>query len=246
MTKHIKTLLLFFFIANSIASYSQIYFGGRVGMNMSFLSVQPELIKYNQVSDLVPKMNVGVAGLGYFELGPYFAIQPEVIYNRKGLKSNVDVYINEDSLLTGEWNYSFDYIEVPLMLKVSLNSKGFDPFIEFGGYYGYMFRAKYESQAYLNNNEILSEDYLSDFKTNADGESLNQNEYGFKVGIGGTLILSKGVAFFSIRYSQGLSDIINYQTQPDNYKKTYNRVFQITLGYAFEIRRNTENKIYYY
>jgi len=153
--KTLKILFLSFLITQGIASYSQIYFGGRVGMNMSFLSVQPELIKYNTVSELVPKLNVGVAALGYFEIGPYFAIQPEVIYNRKGLKSKIDVRLDGDTLLTGEWNYSFDYIEVPLMFKISLNSQGFDPFIEFGGYYAYMFNAKYKSEAYFNNEEIL-------------------------------------------------------------------------------------------
>ena len=244
--KQIKTLLLILILTNGMSSFSQIYFGGRVGMNMSFLSVQPELIKYNKVSELVPKLNIGIAALGYFELGPYIAIQPEVIYNRKGLKSRVDVKLEGDTLLTGDWNYSFDYIELPLLFKLSLNSDGFDPFIEFGGYYGYMFHAKYEEEAYFNNEQILKNDYSSDFEPNADGESLNQNEYGFKIGIGGTLELSKGVAFFSIRYSQGLTDLINYQTVPTDYEETYNRVFQLTLGYAFEVRRNTKDKVYYY
>ncbi len=246
MKKQLKILLLSFLLIGSTVSYSQIYFGGRVGLNMSFLSVQPELIKYNTVSELIPKLNVGIAAIGYFEIGPYFAIQPEFIYNRKGLKSKIDTRVNGDTLLTGDWNYSFDYLEVPLMFKISLNSEGFDPFIEFGGYYGYMIQAKYEAKAYFNNEEILNQDYVSDFKTTPNGESLERNEYGFKIGIGGTLKLSKGAAFFSIRYSHGLTDIINYQTMPDNYQKTYNRVFQLTLGYVFEIRTNTENKIYYY
>jgi len=245
--KKIKTILLIaFLIANTTLSYSQIYFGGRAGINMSFLSVQPELAKYNTVSELVPKLNVGIAAVGYFEIGPYFAIQPELIYNRKGLKSKIDMRMDGDTILRGDWNYSFDYFEVPLMFKLSLNSQGFDPFIEFGGYYGYMFHAKYEAEAYYNDEEILRENYTANFEPNAYGESLNRNEYGFKIGIGGTLKLSKGVAFFSIRYSQGLTDIMNYQTMPDNYKKNFNRVFQLTLGYALEVRTNTKNKIYYY
>ena len=246
MKKNIQIILLLFILSNSTLSFSQIYFGGRVGLNMSFLSVQPQLIKYNKVSELVPKLNVGVAALGYFELGPYFAIQPEVIYNRKGLKSRIDYRTEGDTLLTGDWNYSYDYIELPLMFKVSLNSAGFDPFIEFGGYYGYMINAKYESDAYFNNDHILHEDYTSDFKPNTNGNKLNRNEYGYKIGIGGTLKMSKGIGFFSIRYSQGLTDIISYQTKPDDYQKTFNRVFQITLGYAFEIRSNTSKKVFYY
>ena len=230
----------------SLVGQSQIFFGGRVGLNMSTLSIQPELIDYNKVSDFVPKLNVNIAALGYFEIGPYFALQPEFIYNRKGLESQIDASLGEDTLITGEWDYSFDYLELPLMIKLSLNSDGFDPFIEFGGYYGYMINAHYEASAYLNDEQILSEDYDFEFENDNLGRSFNRNEYGFKVGVGGTLTLSKGIAFFSIRYSQGLTDVVSYQTKPSDYKATYNRVFQLTLGYAFELRSNTDKKIYYY
>ncbi len=248
MIKKIRIVALIIVLASSLASYSQVYFGGRVGLNMSTLSIQPELVDYNKVSDFVPKLNVNIAALAYFEFGPYFALQPEFIYNRKGLKSSIDSYYgeNNDTLLTGNWDYSFDYLEFPLMVKLSLNSDGFDPFVELGAYYGYMFNAHYTAQAYVNNEQVFDEDYGLDFGGDKN-KSLNQNEYGFKVGIGGTLTLSKGVAFFSIRYSQGLTDVINYQTKPDNYHSTYNRVFQLTLGYAFELRgSNNKNKIYYY
>ncbi len=248
MVKKIRILVLVFILCGSLSSYSQVYFGGRVGLNMSTLSIQPELVDYNKVSEFVPKLNVNIAALAYFELGPYIALQPEFIYNRKGLKSSVESHLdaNNDSLLTGEWNYSFDYLEFPLMIKLSLNSDGFDPFIEFGAYYGYMFNAHYTAEAYVNNEQVLDEDYGLGFGDDKN-KSLNQNEYGYKIGIGGALALSKGVAFFSIRYSQGLTDVVNYQVKPEDYRATYNRVFQLTLGYAFELRgSNNKKKIYYY
>ena len=246
MNKNIRIVLLSIIMGTTFIGHSQVFFGGRVGLNMSTLSIQPELVDYNKVSDFVPKLNVNIAALAYFEIGPYVALQPEFIYNRKGLESQIDARIGEDTLITGEWDYSFDYLEFPLIIKLSLNSEGFDPFIEFGGYYGYMIHANYQSEAYLNNEQILSEDYDFEFENDDLGRSFNRNEYGFKVGVGGTLVLSKGIAFFSIRYSQGLTDVVSYQTKPDDYKETYNRVFQLTLGYAFELRSNTDKKIYYY
>jgi hypothetical protein len=247
MIKQVRIILIIITLGASLSSYSQAYIGGRLGLNMSTLSIQPELIQYNKVSDFVPILNVNIALFGYFEIGPYFAIQPEFVYNRKGLKSNIDARVgeNNDTLLTGEWDYSMDYIEVPLMFKLSLNSEGFDPFIEFGGYYGYMVYAQYQAQAYLADDQILDEDYRLGFE-DTDGKSFERNEWGFKVGIGGTLKLSKGAAFFSIRYSQGLTDIIKYDIQPEDYRETYNRVFMLTLGYAFELRRNTAEKVFYY
>ena len=247
MMKQIRISILFILLGLSSLSYSQVFLGGRIGLNMSTLSIQPELVDYNKVSDFTPKLNVNVSAFGYFEIGPYFAIQPEIVYTRKGLKSNIDARMgtDNDTIITGEWDYSMDYVEVPLMFKLSLNSEGFDPFIEFGGYYGYMVYAQYQSEAYLNNDQILSEDYSFDFAGNGN-KSFNRDEYGFKVGIGGTLEMSKGIAFFSIRYSQGLTDVVNYNVMPDDYRKTYNRVFMLTLGYAFEIRRNTDEKVFYY
>ena len=247
MLKNFKILLLFIVLGSSSLSYSQIFFGGRVGLNMSMLSLQPELVQYNAVSDFTPKLNVNVAAFGYFEIGPYIAIQPEFIYSRKGLKSTIDKRIGEeqDTILTGEWTYTLDYLEMPLMIKLSLNSEGFDPFIEFGGYYGYMVYANYQAEAYLNNEMILDDEFTFDLGGNQN-ESLQRNEYGFKLGIGGTLELSKGIAFFSIRYSQGLTDIIKYNVVPEGHQASYNRVFMLTMGYAFELRRNNTDKVYYY
>ena len=247
MLRKINVILLFIMLGTSTITYSQIFFGGRVGMNMSMLSLQPELVKYNKVSDFTPKLNVNFAAFGYFEIGPYIAIQPEIVYSRKGLKSTIDTRLGaeQDTLLTGEWTYSLDYFEIPLMIKLSLNSEGFDPFIEFGGYYGYMVYANYKAEAYLNNEMILDDEFSYDLGGH-ENQSLQRNEYGFKLGIGGTLELSKGMAFFSIRYSQGLTDIIKYNVIPEGHQESYNRVFMLTLGYAFELRKNTTDKVYYY
>jgi len=247
MLKKTNIILLVIILGMSTISYSQIFFGGRVGMNMSMLSLQPELVQYNAISDFSPKLNVNIAAFGYFEIGPYIAIQPELVYSRKGLKSTIDKRFGEDqdSLLTGEWTYALDYFELPLMIKLSLNSEGFDPFIEFGGYYGYMVYANYQAEAYLNNEQILDDEFSFDMGGNGN-EKLQRNEYGFKLGIGGTLELSKGIAFFSIRYSQGLTDIISYNVKPEGHQESYNRVFMLTLGYAFELRKDNSDKVYYY
>ncbi len=248
MNKLLKNLILIVLISTSISAVSQIHFGGRTGLNISFLSTQPKMEDYDLHSTISPKSGLGLAALGYFELGPYIAIQPELVYNRKGLKTKLNEYSSKDkdTLIVADWNYTFDYFELPLMIKLSLNSEGFDPFIEFGAYYGYLLKARYRAYATANNSSILDQDYTSDFKTNSLGETLDRHEYGFKVGIGGTLEVSKGIVFFSIRYSQGLKDMIKYELKPANYQKTYNRVFQITVGYAFELRSNNSDKIFYY
>lgn len=250
MLSKAKTLLLLLMIGSSLSIYAQVHFGGRVGINMSSLSIQPKLEGYDQLPERGTKITPNVALLGYFEIGPYFAIQPELVYSRKGQKMKLNKnYKDENEALHnlyGEWNQSFDYFEIPLMFKLSLNSEGFDPFVEFGGYYGYLFNSSYKAEAFLDDKtELLNESYGLDY---GDHENLsyNQTEYGFKIGIGGTLDLNNGKAFFSIRYSMGLTDVVDYVEKPANYKESYNRVFQLTVGYVLELRNNSKGKTYYY
>lgn len=249
MLSKTKTLLFLLLIGSSLSIYSQIHFGGRVGINMSSLSVQPKLDGFDQLPERGTKITPNVALLGYFELGPYFAVQPEFVYSRKGQKMKLNKnFIDENEAvhnLNGEWNQSFDYFEIPLMLKISMNSEGFDPFIEFGAYYGYLFNSNYKAEAFHDGNQILNESFSLDY---GDHENLsyNQTEYGFKIGIGGTLDMNNGKAFFSIRYSQGLTDVVNYIEEPLKYKETNNRVFQLTVGYVLELRSNSTGKTYYY
>jgi len=247
MISKARVLLILLILGCNLTTFSQIHFGGRVGINMSSLSVQPEL-EYDRVPERATKVTPNIALLGYFEIGPYFAIQPEFIYNRKGQKLKMNTEIETDGVvkeLEGNWNQSFDYFEIPLMFKLSLNSEGFDPFIEFGAYYGHLFNSNYKAELYENDELIIDESYSLDFGGH-DNFSYNRTEYGMKVGIGGTLELNRGMAYFSIRYSQGLTDVVDYIEKPLNYDATYNRVFQLTVGYVIELRSNAKGKTYYY
>ncbi|MBN2668321.1 MAG: PorT family protein [Bacteroidales bacterium] len=241
----IVTLLMI--ISNTTSA--QVFLGGRAGLNMSLLALSDEIAPYSELTQPTPKLNANLALNAYFEIGPYFSIQPEFIYNRKGLKSKAafDTGSKQDSSIYGELQYSFDYFEFPLMLKLSLNNEGFDPFFEFGAYYGYLIQAKYVSDIYLNDEKFISEDYKPSLtKPNVSGISFNRNEWGFKAGIGGMFKTNRGAFYFSIRYSQGLTDIFNYTEKTSSYEKSYNRVFQLNFGYLLELRKSNNNKIYYY
>ena len=224
---------------------AQIHFGGRIGLNMPSLSTQPKLVdsSYTGVSDFSPKLALNIAAIGYFEIGPYFAIQPEILYNRKGLKSRIDIMRQDTIRVLGNWNYSFDYIEIPLLLKFSIKNDDFDPFLELGGYYGWMFNATCTEEATYGGKDILD----NEFSLSKNPELFNTTEMGIKIGIGATVQITQGKLFFSVRYSQGFKNALNNtQDIDDKYNTTYNRVFQITIGYLFEVRSNTKDKIYYY
>jgi hypothetical protein len=75
-----------------------------------------------------------VGGL-YFNINlGLFSIQPEVLYTRMGAKYEVGA----DSL-----QYRFDYIQVPVLIKLNVIPVGpIRPFIAVGGYGSYLLRAK--------------------------------------------------------------------------------------------------------
>jgi hypothetical protein len=244
-TKHNIIILIISLL--SLSSTAQIYFGGKIGLNMGTLSTQPKLIidslNFSSSSNIMPKASLNIAAIGYIEIGPYISIQPEIVYNRKGLKSRVDVMRQDTINVVGNYNYSFDYIEFPLMLKISLKSEDFDPFIEFGAYYGYMLYASCTEEANYGRTQVLNKSYNS----TSNSELFNKEDSGFKIGIGATFPVSQGKLFFSIRYAQGFKNSMNLKTEENNkYNTSYNRVFQISIGYLFEMKSNAKDKIYYY
>ena len=134
------------------------------------------------------------------------------------------------------------------MFKYLIGKSRVGPFIEAGGYYGYLFSAKYTEYAeygdrvILDNEHTLDEEYVDE----NDNEKTNRHEYGFKLGLGANFEVNNSILYVALRYTQGLTDFIEYRTKPDDYDKTYNRVFQISAGYLFELGGNDDNKVYYY
>ncbi len=241
MKKYIVLFCIVFL--TGFSGMAQVFFGGKASVNMSMLSQQPRIEEFDEDASFAPKLGMEIGGAAYFQINPYFSIQLEANYARKGLKSNLINYeFNKDTIVDGEWNYTYDYLEIPLMFKLSLGSEGFNPFVEFGGYYGYMVYASQSSKSFINN-KLYQKDKRKGFNAFTEGSSLNRSEYGFKVGIGGAIKASKGLIFFSIRYSQGLTDILKYNA---GNSAVNNRVFQLSIGYLFELRGNSTDKIYYY
>ena len=241
-----KLLTILLTLSISINIFSQVYIGSRLGLNMSTSSVMPELVDYSKISQFSPKLGVNAGLVIKYKMKNSIALQTEINYNMKGLKAKVDETIN-DTALTGKWNYSFGYIEVPLMAKFLFGESRVGPFVEIGGYYGYFISAKYNEYAKYGDKEILDTEYKLDidFENEADNQKANRNEFGFKAGLGYNFEIDNSLLFVSLRYSQGLTDIITYKTKPDNYSKTYNRTFQIAIAYLFELG-NKEVKEYWY
>lgn len=241
-----KQLLIAIIITLSSSVFSQLYIGARAGLNMSTSSVMPELVNYNQLSQFVPKLGLNTGLVVKYRFIDAVAVQLEINYSGKGLKAKVDETVN-DTLLTGKWDYSFGYIEVPIMFKYLFGGRRVGPFVEAGAYYGYFLTGKYSEYAEYDGKEILNNEHEleTEYVDENDNQKTNRNEYGFKVGLGYNFEVDNSLIFVALRYTQGLTDIVTYKTEPENYSKTYNRTFQIAIGYLFELGTKKEKEFWY-
>ncbi|HUT07925.1 MAG TPA: porin family protein [Candidatus Latescibacteria bacterium] len=143
------------------------------------------------------------------KLGP-LAIQPEVLYTRMGAKFAVDA----DSL-----EYRFDYIQVPVLLKLSVIPAGpIRPVIYAGGYGSYMLKAN----GVMTVGGVPEEEDLS--------EMFEKYDYGVVGGVGIEFKLP-GISFsIEGRYNYGLKNIL---TDPVAGEAIKNRSMMALVGIGF-------------
>ena len=189
---------------------SAITFGLKGGVNFSNVSV----VTSGEVPDF--KNLQGLTG-GVFlnlNLGPV-GIQPEVLYSRRGMKFNETV---EGGTLTVK--YMLDYIEVPLLLKLTVVPVGpVRPIVYAGPAFSYLLKAKEE--AVLPGVGEESNEVTDQFKRESwDGVVGGGLEFRLPV----IKLLS-----LEVRYHFGLSNI-NKGLEADTVK---NKGFSLMVGIGF-------------
>lgn len=173
-------------------------------------------------------------GVGYsFGLGSMFSIQPELLFIQKGWNYN-ETY--DDG---GSYSYEYDetahlnYIELPVLFKVSLGPDNLKFHINAGPSVGFgiggKFKEKY-NEDYFGDPYSYSEDVkikFGDMPDNYDGTDYyidNSIDFGLQIG-GGVTIAEKII--IDIRYGLGLSDLFD---EADGSGESRNRVLQFTVG----------------
>lgn len=129
-------------------------------------------------------------------------IQPELLYSQKGYKAN------NVSTFAGSYDitYKLDYLEVPVLAKLSFgNSGSLTPHVYAGPYLGFNITHKAEAQG----------------KSSNISQNISSTDFGFVGGAGVT------VSGFDIgaRYEAGLSKLVKNSDGK-------NGAFMITVGYS--------------
>ena len=174
-------------VAGAPAAAQSVQGGIKGGVSFSTLDGLREVITDVTDVDIDQRTNWVFGGFVKVNLGRFVAIQPEVLYVRKGAKAAAT------GLFTESVKFNLDYIDIPLLLRLQTGqSTGF--YVLVGPSFGINITAETESDS---GTEDISDD-------------INGNDTGLVVGAGFDLarLLIEG------RYTQSLSGISKDSNDP--------------------------------
>jgi hypothetical protein len=202
------------------SAQAQVYLIPKGGITSSNVNFDQDLT--NQ------KSNMGfVGGLGLsfpITSDNFVAIQPELLYIQKGFKAS-----NYTNLTNARVNYN--YLEVPLLLKVNFGEEAFRAFVNAGPSFGYALggRQRGDNQdmriRFGNNTNTSDIMYFNP-------DNYNRLDIGLQFGVGGGIAAGPGDLTLEARYGIGLTDFNDISGAPDSQNKSKNRVIALMLGYA--------------
>ena len=220
-----KSLVLFSFLLLAGLAQAQISIGVRAGANLANVS-------FSDTSDLDigdPKTRVGAILGAVLEMGitEKLAIQVEPSFIQKGWR------IKDESQLLGQTikidgNYTFNYIDVPVLAKLRFNGENTGLYAFAGPTFGYMASGKYKVTTEVAGQKETEEEKL----TFDDEDGINRFDVGATLGAGFQLNLGGGRLFFDARYNLGLSNIADEEEVDDDFS-IRNKGIGLSIGYLF-------------
>jgi hypothetical protein len=154
-------------------------FGVKGGVNFS--NLYTEDVDDNNV---LTSFNVGL--FATMQITNFLAIQPELLYSRKGAE-----LVYDNAFANGTAKFKLNYIEVPVLVKINV-TKNFN--IHAGPYFAYLIDADIKNE---------SSNGGFNFEENIDNDDLNKFDYGLSGGLG----LDFETIGFGVRYNYGLATV---------------------------------------
>jgi hypothetical protein len=217
MTKNIfATLcgLLMFVMANQ--SYAQgVGFGVKGGLNLATLSGD---VAAGTSKDNFTGYHFGV--YGYYKFNPILGLQAEINYSQAGSKSSAS-----GGGITAITTSTYNYMQVPLLLRVQAGAADFKFWGNAGPYAGFFLSGT--STAEATGFGKVTEDLKS-------GEDVASFDWGVMAGAGAGYKVGPGYITLDARYALGLAKVPGSNAGTLNPEDVKNRGFMVSLGYLFE------------
>lgn len=224
ITKSILTLVIAF-AAFTVSAQIQISYGPRVGVNLAKWAVDSE----DEIGDI--KNRLGFLGGAVFEIrfNENFAIQPEINFLQKGVKTE----FSETDTLFGDYSSSadvfFNYLEVPVTLKVGKSFGVARVDVLAGPSLGYGLSGKTKN-TYTINGVTEKEEFDIDFKD----DEISRIDVSLQIGAAVSFGLGESARLFvDGRYLLGLSNLVDTSDSDD--PTIHNRGIALSAGILFPL-----------
>lgn len=215
--KQLSTLLLFLCLGT--AAMAQV--GIKAGVNFTNMLFEEDEVDIENLVDN-GATNYAVGAEFILPFGGLIALQPELLYAKKGAESkytlNGQEYSNE---------LSYHYLEIPLLLRISLGDtygEGLGVYANAGGYAAYALSGKTKIKSPLGDSEM-------DISFDEDDDQ-KRLDYGIAAGAGITI----GNLFLEVRYQHGINNLLDDDANNNNdngFNKLQHRGIGINLGLIF-------------
>ena len=212
---------------------AQIMIGPKLGLNLASWSN----VTLSNGDKKVPVMGINIGGVCNFSVNKMFSLQPELLYSGKGNNIKNGSYYDKEYI---------NYLEIPILAKVSFGKDDFKGFVNLGPYFGYLMggKDKWNTPVVMGvgGSGSQSIDFTKTTTDNLDGtsytEQQNRLDIGLALGAGVIYKLGPGSLMGELRYNVGFSHMTKYGgTLPSGFDKdkNQNRVFAISVGYLFTL-----------
>lgn len=215
-----KIILGMAVVASSVAFGQK--FGIKAGANLSNISSD------GAIKETKSKIGFNAGAFVNIPVGAEFSIQPEIIYNKLGAKTTLNL-ANFNNTVSGielpkvENTMNLDYISVPVMAQYHIVPSLL--YVEAGPEFSYLITSNVKTS--ISNGNVATEvdDAINHFKETFKKENLNSMNFGVAIGTGVNITNTFGV---NARYVAGITDSTK---KSDGSNK--NSVIQLGLSYSF-------------
>ena len=190
--------------------------GPKLGMNLTNLYG-------SDVEESGFKSGVCLGAFMTFNISSVFAIQPELLYTQKG-----DKYEDEDEFFgtLKAWTM-LDYLEIPILAKFSIPTKGkVTPNLFFGPAVAFKTRSKGRLE-------------IEGLSVEVDIEDVSGVDLGLALGAGVGIVAGPGEVVVDARYTLGLTSVDASEWDMD----VKNAAISILVGYSFQPKPKILQKV---
>ncbi|MFD2999597.1 porin family protein [Pontibacter toksunensis] len=167
-----------------------------------------------------------------FSVSKIVSIQPEILYSQKGYETHQPSVAGDP---TGDISSKLrmNYLEVPVMARISFGGENFKSFVTAGPSAGYWMNGK-SWFSFAGREEEKSYEFQDRY---VDSMKDNRLDISANVGVGVAYNVGAGALNLDIRYGFGLSGISKYENdRPSDEPKVGHRTFGVSLAYLFLVK----------